>query len=89
MTTLDRPHLTMQQRFMEILAAAEEYNAGIVYLGAVDWHVMQQCTPSSAMVKDASGKSIVVYGRRFQLKVPVKPPHGTLDLTGPEPNFES
>ena len=91
MTTIDRPHLSLQQRFMEILAAAEEYNAGIIYLSAVDWHVLQQCTPSrsSAMIHDSTGKSLLVYGRKYQLKVPAKTPHGVLDLTGPEPVWEA
>jgi len=90
MTTYEqRPHLTTQQRFMELLALAEEYNAGTIFLGAVDFHVLQQCTPSGAMVKDATGRSILVYGRKFQLKVPAKPPHGILDLTGAEPVWET
>jgi hypothetical protein len=79
----------MQQRFLALLALAEEFNAGDIYVSAVDFHILQQCTPPSAMSKDASGKSILVYGRRFRLKVPEKPPHGTLDLSGPEPVYEA
>jgi hypothetical protein len=89
MTSYDRPHLTMQQRYMELLALAEEHNAAIVHISAVDWHIMQQCTPSSALTKETDGRSILVYGRRFRLKPPSKAPHGTLDLTGPEPSFEA
>lgn len=89
MTSYDRPHLTMQQRYMELVAMAEEYNAGLVHVSAVDWHVLLQCTPASALIKEPTGKSLLIYGRRFQLKVPAHAPHGTLDLTGPEPTFEA
>jgi hypothetical protein len=69
MTSYDRPHLTMQQRYMELLALSEEYNAGLVQVSAVDWHVLQQCTPSSAMVKDATGNS--AFSSRYRRNHPM------------------
>jgi hypothetical protein len=88
MTGIDRPHLTLQQRYMQLLALAEEFNAGEVYVSAVDWHVLLQCTPSRDTSRDATGQSMLIYGRRFRLKTPAKPPHGVLDLTGETPSFE-
>lgn len=88
MTSIDRPHLTMQQRYMEILSAAEAHNAATIYVGAIDWHVLQQCAPSSARGNMYDGEKIVIHRRTFKLKPPSKSPSGTLDLTGDEPSFE-
>jgi len=88
MTTYDRPHLTHQEQFIELLTWAEEYNAEIIRVNALQWHVLKQCTPSSALRKDANGDTIVYEGRKFQRKAPAKPPHGILDVSGPEPMWE-
>jgi hypothetical protein len=50
--------------------------------------VLLQCAPSRDTSRDATGQSMLIYGRRFRLKTPAKPPHGVLDLTGETPSFE-
>lgn len=88
MATLDRPHLSMQQRVLELLAEAEEHNAAVTLVSAVDWYILQQCTKPSQLNRDPDGKSIIIHGRKFRMKAPTKAPHGTLDMTGAEPSFE-
>lgn len=93
MTTTDRPYFTFQNRYMELLALAEDANAAEVLVNASDWYVLTQCTPASRLVKERTGgmrlESINIHGRQFRPKPASKPPSGTLDLTGPEPAFEA
>jgi hypothetical protein len=90
MTTPDRPYHSFQMRYMQLLAAAEEFNAKEILLAAADWYVMTQCAhPSTKFMQDGNWHGVMIGGRIFRPKPSTKPPHGTLDLTGPEPCYEA
>jgi hypothetical protein len=89
MTMTERPYLTFQTRYMQLLAVAEEFNAAEIYVTEADWYVLLQCTLASGRGKDPEGRpSIQIGSRRFRPKLPKTLPSGRLDLTGAEPYFE-